>query len=123
MTALNLSIGCAPTSRRPLMKKCGVPLAWMSSASSWSAFRSARYFPPGLVALGRLGRRAVGAAILGRGGLRLVLAGELGVHLVGLGAGGDRRLGLAELGVDDRGELLDRLRAAQEVTVDERGRG
>jgi hypothetical protein len=34
MILLNSSIGCAPINRRPLMKKCGVPLASRSSASS-----------------------------------------------------------------------------------------
>jgi len=43
-TALNFSSGCAPTRRRPLMKKCGVPLAWSSSARSWSAVITALYF-------------------------------------------------------------------------------
>jgi hypothetical protein len=44
MICLNLSAGWAPTKRRPLMKKCGVPLAWRSSARSWSTTMSAECF-------------------------------------------------------------------------------
>ena len=102
MMSANAPWAARPTSRRPLMKKCGVPLAWKSSAVSASAAISARVRvlrDRGLHLVGlraRASRRASTSARRRSGrarpsSMRVVHRPERGVAL--LGAHLERRLG------------------------------